>query len=99
MRCLLCRCTARQSRKPLKISFVPTADRWLMQESSTTGKKSLYHAAAGRDKQLRELYAEGEGFSTGGGGDKMKEEGMAMRIRTWRGLVALFAAAPAGAGP
>jgi len=70
-----------------------------MQQNSTTGKKSLYHAAAGRDKQLRELYAEGGGFSTGGGADRMREEGMTMRIRTWLGIVALLAAATAGAAP
>jgi thiol-disulfide isomerase/thioredoxin len=70
-----------------------------MQQNSTTGKKSLYHAAAGRDKQLRELYAVGGGFSTGEGADRMRGEGMNMRTRTWLVVVVLLAAATAVAAP
>ena len=69
------------------------------QQDSTTGKKSLYHAAAGHDKQLEELYAEGRGFSTGWGADRMKEEGRPMRIRTWLVVLVLVAAAAAVAAP
>ena len=70
-----------------------------MQQNSTTGKKSLYHAAAGRDKQLRELYAEGGGFSTGGGADRMREEGMTMRMQTCLVSLVLLVAATAMAAP
>jgi len=70
-----------------------------MQQNSSTGKKSLYHAAAGRDKQLRELYAVGGGFSTGGGAARMRGEGLTMRTRTWIVVVLLMAAAAAMAAP
>ena len=69
------------------------------QQNSTTGKKSLYHAAARRDKQLKELYAVGRGFSTGRGADRMREEGMTMRIRTRLVVLVLLAAATAVAAP
>ena len=69
------------------------------QQNSTTGKKSLYHAATGRDKQLWELYAVGRGFSTGRGADRMREEGRPMRIRTHLVVLVLLAAATAVAAP
>src|SRR5439155_21902749 len=67
--------------------------------NSTTGKNSLYHAAARRDKQLRELYAGGGTFSTGGGMDTMRGEGRHMKIRTSSFLLVLMAAATALATP
>jgi thiol-disulfide isomerase/thioredoxin len=70
-----------------------------LQQDSSTGKKSLYHAAAGQDKQLRELYAVGGCFSTGRGTDRMGEEGKTMRIRTWLVVLVLLAAATAVAAP
>src|SRR6266852_4202048 len=48
----LCRCRARQSRKPLRVSFARTADRRPIERNSTTGKNALYHATARSDKQL-----------------------------------------------
>src|SRR5260370_42213778 len=99
MRCLLCRCTARQSRKPLRVSFVRTVDRRPIQQNSTTGKNSLYHAPARRHKQLRELYVAGRSFSTESGMDRMRMEGMTMRIQTCLFSLALLGAAAAIAAP
>src|SRR5258708_28768841 len=82
MRCLLCRCTARQSRKPLGVSFVRTVDRRPIQQNSTTGKNSLYHAPARRHKQLRELYVAGRSFSTENLMDKMRMESNNIKIQT-----------------
>src|SRR5207244_5173883 len=98
-RCLLCRCTARQSRKPLRVSFVRAVDRWLIQRNGSTGKKSLYHAPARHDKQLRELYAGGGSVSTGGGMDRVRGAGGYMRMRASLVLVILPAAATALACP
>ena len=69
------------------------------QQDSSTGKKSLYHAAARHDKQLKELYVVGRSFSTGEGADRMKVEGITMRIRTWLVVLVLVAAATAVAAP
>src|SRR5439155_26889233 len=80
-RCLLCRCTARQSRKPLRVSFVRAVDRWLIQRKGSTGKKSLYHAPARHDKQLREMYAGCGSFTTGGGMDRKRWEGRYLKLR------------------
>jgi len=61
-RCLWCRCTVRQSRKPLTISFVRTADRRPMGRYSTTGKKSLYHGPAGSIKRPELIVRGGNEF-------------------------------------
>src|SRR5205814_10000902 len=84
---------------PLRVSFVRAVDRWLIQRNSSTGKKSLYNAAARRDKKLRELYAGGRSFSTSGGTDRMRGEGRHMKIRACLFLLVLAAAATALAAP
>ncbi len=62
-------------------------------------KNSLYHAAARSDKHLEELYAVGRSFSTGGGADRMRPEGMTMRIQTGFAILCLLAAATALSAP
>src|SRR5467141_1078025 len=76
-----------------------TAGRRPIRRNSTTGKNSLYHAAARSDKRLEELYAVGRSFSTGGGADRMRAEGMTMRIQTGFAILCLLAAATALSAP